>query len=323
MARVVINDYHWTQTKGVICYVASPDEMPVDEAGNRADIIMDPNSTVSRMNLGRLYEHYINAAARDMQKRLVQQLGFNPHAPDLFRHFIQITAKHETTQAAYNMLMHFYSILSPKMYQHFSTIPEQQQKDHLFSVLKEGIYVFMPTDNEPETVEIIKQLEKHYPSTYGKVTYKNTKGQAFTTKENVRIAGLYMMLLEKIGDDWAAVSSGKLQNFGILAQLTKADKYSQPTRNQAVRAVGETEGRILVSYCGQPMVAEVMDRNNNPITHKSIVWNILDAKDPANIDYAIDRNKIRYGGAKPIQLVNHVLMCAGIKFSYHDHNKGK
>lgn len=304
--------------KGVICYVASPEEMPVDEAGNRADIVMDPNSTVSRMNLGRLYEHYINGACRDMQKRLIAQLGFNPNAKDLFRHFTQLSSDNALVKPAYDTLMHFYSLISTKMYNHFSTIDSAQQKEHLFSVLKDGVYLFMPTDNEIETVEIIKQLENFYPPTYGKVTYKNTKGQTCTTTENVRVASLYMMLLEKIGDDWAAVSSGKLQNFGILAQLTKADKYSQPTRNQAVRVVGETEGRILVSYCGQPMVAEVMDRNNNPLTHKNIVWNVLDADKPTNIDFAVDRKKIRYGGAKPIQLVNHVLMCAGIKFQYKD-----
>ena len=39
--------------------------MPVDEEGNRADIVMDPNSRVNRMNIGGLTEQYINAASRE------------------------------------------------------------------------------------------------------------------------------------------------------------------------------------------------------------------------------------------------------------------
>jgi DNA-directed RNA polymerase beta subunit len=47
-----------------LCQIAKPEDMPVDQNGNRADIIMDPNSTVSRMNLGRVYEMYINITTK-------------------------------------------------------------------------------------------------------------------------------------------------------------------------------------------------------------------------------------------------------------------
>ena len=53
--------------KGVICKILEPHEMPRDKAGNVADLIMDPGSTVNRTNLGRLYEQYLGAAARDIR----------------------------------------------------------------------------------------------------------------------------------------------------------------------------------------------------------------------------------------------------------------
>jgi hypothetical protein len=124
------------------------------------------------------------------------------------------------------------------------------------------------------------------------------------------------MLLEKIGDDLAAVSSARLQHFGILSQITKADRNALPIRNQPVRVNGETEGRIFVSYAGPLAVAEIMDRNNNPFTHKHIVWNILKADNPSNIDVAVDRKLISLGNAKPLQLVNHIAYCGGWKFKY-------
>ena len=185
------------------------------------------------------------------------------------------------------------------------------------SVMKKWIYLFLPTDNEPESMDIIRQLEKHYRPTYGPVSYIGNSGKQVVTKNPVRIASLYIMLLEKIGDAWSAVSSGKLQAFGILSQLTKADKFSQPVRNQAVKGIGETEGRILVSYAGPLLVAELMDRNNNPTTHKEIVLNLLRAPVPTNIPNLVDRTKTPYGGAKPIQLVAHIAECGGWRHVYH------
>jgi len=304
--------------KGVICHIAKPEEMPIDQDGNRADIVMDANSTISRMNIGRMYEHYINASSRDTTKRILAMVGVDQKEKHLYAKVLALFQNDRNKfDQVYNYLMGYYSIVSPKMFNFYTKeINDQDKFDHLYKVCKDGIYLFIPTDNEPETDEIVRKLEKHYKPTLGPVSYIGNSGKRVTTKAPVRISSLYMMLLEKIGDDWAAVSSGKLQHFGILSQLTKSDKYSQPTRNQAVRAIGETEARIFISYCGQKLAAELMDRNNNPLTHKQTVWNILDSPVPTNIDYVIDRKYIKLGGAKPIQLVSHVLMCGGIKLMY-------
>lgn len=298
--------------------------MPVDEHGNRADIVMDANSTVSRMNIGRMYEHYINAASRDTTKKIISMINADPNDKRLYSKLLNIFESDKNQFFyIYNYLMGYYSICSPKMFKYFSSeIDEQGMFDHLYSVVKDGIYLYLPTDNEPESSDIVKQLEKHYKPTYGPITYTGVSGNKVTTKAPVRISNLYIMLLEKIGDDWAAVSSGKLQHFGILSQLTKSDKYSQPTRNQAVRAIGETEGRIFISYCGQRLVAEIMDRNNNPLTHKHIVWNILDNKYPTNIGQIVDRKSIKLGGSKPLQLVSHIVETGGFRFSYSNRIKG-
>lgn len=309
--------------KGVICYIEKPENMPIDQDGNRADIVMDANSTVSRMNIGRMYEHYINAASRDTTKKIIAMITDDLNDKRIYSKLVNIFDSDKNRFFhIYNYLMGYYSICSPKMYKFFSSeIDEQGMFDHLYSIVKDGIYLYLPTDNEPESSDIVKQLEKHYKPTYGPVTYTGVSGNRVTTKAPIRISSTYIMLLEKIGDDWAAVSSGKLQHFGILSQLTKSDKYSQPTRNQAVRAIGETEARIFISYCGQKLVTEIMDRNNNPLTHKHIVWNILDNKYPTNIGYIVDRKNVKLGGSKPLQLVNHITETGGFRFSYNNRRK--
>jgi hypothetical protein len=125
-----------------------------------------------------------------------------------------------------------------------------------------------------------------------------------------------MMLLEKIADDWSAVSYGKTQSSGVLSSMTKSEKYTYPFRNNAVRTIGETEGRVFVGYCGQHAVAEMIDRANSPNTQKNMVWNILSAPNPSNIDYVVNRQMISYGGSKPLALTNHIFNCAGFKMVY-------
>lgn len=305
--------------KGVICQVARPEEMPVDQDGNRADIVMDPNSTISRMNLGRLFEQYINSASRDTHKRLAAALGCTPFMDEeIALATIQGQSPGQVSQA-WEALMGYYRITSPNMYDwHQSGKITQPREEYLAEIVAKGLTLYLPPDNPVESEDMVLALEANpfYRPTYGPVSYIGNSGQRVTTKNNIRIGSMYFILLEKIGDDWSAVSSGKLQHFGVLSQLTKVDKYAKPARNQAVRGAGEAEVRIFIDYIGPEFMAEMMDRNNNPQTHKSIVSNILKAPQPSNIHNLIDRAAHPYGGAKPVQLVSHIAECGGFRFQY-------
>lgn len=307
--------------KGVICYIAEPEEMPIDEAGNRADVVMDPNSTISRMNLGRLYEQYINAASRDVTTRVRALLGVEPKDHSLCMHLQEMEANREDRfEKAWNYLMGYYAVVSPKMHIWFNGGGYKEHRSkHLADVVKDGVYLYFPPDNDPESEQIITDLEKHYRPTYGPVSYIGYNGQRVITKNPVRIGSVYMILLEKIADDWTAVSSGKLQHFGVLSQVTNTDKFSQPTRTQAIRAWGESEVRIGVSYVGPYFVADMLDRNNNPATHREILANLLSAEQPTNVAQLVDRNKIPMGGSKSLQLVKHIAEVGGWKFINRPH----
>lgn len=307
--------------KGIICAIAEPYEMPVDENGNRADIVMDAFSTISRMNIGRLYEQYINSAARDVQKTICHNLNINESNYDILIKLIEMEKNEsDILNRVWDYLIDFYRIVSPKMYLVFTDGEYKGTRiQHLASIIKNGIYLYMPPDNEPENDEIVKQLEKFFKPTYGPVSYIGTSGVKVTTTSPVRIGSVYIVLLEKTGDDWTAVSSGKLQHFGVLSQVTNNDKFSQPSRNQAIRALGESEVRIMVSYTSPKLIADVMDRNNNPICHKAILESILSSNIPTNIDSAVNRVHIPIGSNKPQLLVRHMTMCSGWEFMYTQH----
>lgn len=321
-----LTDFHGG--KGVICEILPDDQMPMDAHGNRADAIMDGGATVSRMNYGRLYEHFFNAASRDLVRELTIGLGFQPTSKDVYK---KLTALEEDNPAlfehAWNRLMGLYEIISPRQYAMFiggryENGRQGYRSQHLSRVIKhyldknQGAHLFVPTDNEPEVTDIVRNLQAFCPPLNEPVTYVGNSGRRVTTVNPVQIAPLYVMLLEKIADDWSACPSGKLQHFGVLSQLSAGDKYSKPTRTQPIRAMGESEVRIYGAYCGTEVTADMLDKNNNPFTHKYMLQQIYSADKPTAIKTIVDRSKVPMGGSKPLQLIKHIASAGGWKFVY-------
>ena len=305
--------------KGVICHIAEPHEMPVDAAGNRADIIMDSYSRINRMNPGGLYSHYVNGSARDTRLRICEMLGMT--AGDRFAR-VKLEEMYykdrERFEAAQAYLIGFYKITAPAMYRWYEsgTVGLEEALDRMAKVVTKWSYLYNPPEHSLEPKDMTQELERLYPQVYGPVTYIGYSGKQVTTQDNVRIAPLYWMLLEKIADDGSAIGSGKFQHHGVPAQPSKSDKYALPWRAKPVKFAGETEFRLIVSYSGVYLAAEIIDMNNSFRTHEVVVDSLLTAKNPSNIPRLIDRRKIPYGGSKPLQSFNHTLQCAGIKMKY-------
>lgn len=307
--------------KGVICHIAEPHEMPVDSAGNRADLVMDPNARFARQNLGGLYEIYLNASKRDLLVEIKKLLDIKPEPGPINPDYIR---NHHNFQQVKARLLRWYEIVIPHVYGWFMDGTYTKPfENHLKEIIEEGIIrIHYPPDNQVYGPDMIAALEREFDTVYGPVTYVGNSGLRRVTKNPVRIGSMYIIILEKTGDDWTAVSSGKFQNFGVLAPITSRDKYTSPTRNQAIRAFGDAEVRILLSTIGPLATAEILDRNNNIPTHRSIVRSVLLADKPTNIDAAVDRNQIPLGNARPLQLVKHLALCGGWKFMYQPYVSG-
>lgn len=300
--------------KGVICKVEKPENMPVDSDGNRADIVTDGGSTINRMNLGRLYEHYFNSAMRDVTNQALDILGI-PRKQKIILEQLEAIDVNKINQAWFH-ISKLVSIMSPEQYKFMMSLNDKNKYEYLTDIINEGLKMYVPIGSGPDVMDCVKTIEKEFNIVYGPVTYVGNSGQLHKTKNNIRIAPLYMMLLEKIADDWNSVSTAKLQHFGILSAMTKSEKYAHPYRCSPVRTIGETEGRIFAGYCGRNALADMYDRSNNPLTQRNMVWNILDAPKSGNIESVVDRNFIALGGAKPLQLINHIFQCSGFKYTY-------
>lgn len=257
---------------------------------------MDGESTTKRMNIGRMYEHRFNAHSRQLSHEIRDQLHREEFSQEAIDH-------------CWKRLLRYYELLSPKQYEHSLHI---DSFEHLKEISRNGIYLFLPTDNPVDYSEVALALQKEFPLNIGPVTYIGRSGVQCTTINDVLIGEMYVMLLEKTGNDWSGVSSSKLQHFGVPAKLTNSDKYSAPGRAQPIRFIGESEGRLMVSFADPEVTADIIDQSNNPAVHKEIVKNILTADKPSRIDEIIDRDKFPVGKGRPLTFIRHMLQCQGV-----------
>jgi hypothetical protein len=301
--------------KGVICKVKPDHHMPMDSKGNRAEVAIYGGSTMRRLNFGRLYEQFINAAARDLVHRLRESAGMLPNVKPTQVMVQNLRRSPEVVDNIFETLMRFYEIVAPLQKDMLVNDPDRYR--HVASVLMDGHYLFIPPNNPVDLIAMGNELANgEFRPHYGPVTYTNSAGQHVTTRKSVLIGDLYMFCLEKIGDDWSGVASTKTQQFGLPAKLNNSDKLSTPGREQPVRSMGESETRSYICVVGAHWTNELLDQTTNPMAHNFGVDNIVSAAKPTNIPKLVDRNVIPYGGSRPVGLYQHLLECRGLKFVY-------
>lgn len=322
--------------KGVICKILEPEQMPVAENGIRADIMMDPASNVNRMKFSSLYEQYLNVAKYDLRKEFLKVLGLSekevelsekdavskPTQPTVVDYTLK-NADNDSINYIINRLGRYHEIVSPKQFEWFNSISFDAKIKYIGGCIKDKIYDYFPPDNQVYLPTMVANIEKEFKPTYGPVTFKDENGNLVKTKKNIRIGPVYIILLEKIGAEWASVSLSKTQQNGIITYIAGKDKNTSPIKTQAVRVLGEAETRGISSYIGADFAAELHDRSNNISVRKIIAQNILSATYPTNMDHVIDRDKNKLGYSQPLQIFYHIINCAGFTLEYKKYDPTK
>lgn len=284
--------------KGVICKVVPDEQMPVNEIGIRADIVMDNQSPYKRTIMGKPQEIYINASL------------------DMTVHHIKNIVKKDdpsTYIKAFDYIMGWYKIVSPVLYQKILENNVNPTK-HIEEILKGNIGLWVPANNPVNYMEVVELLEKYYPACLGKIKFADPNGNIVTSKTDILIGGCYVIMLDKIATDAAAVSSARTQHFGVPSKISKINKHHTPSRDQPTKSIAEDESRMLEAIIGGPKAAELLDLTNNPDVHKQVLARIYQTEKPSGIDTLIDRDEMPTGNGYIQTMVNNALMCAGIEF---------
>ena len=297
--------------KGVICRILPDECMPVDEMGNRADIIADSTATISRMIPGRVYQAYMSAFARDNRQRI--NLHFNNKYG--LNYLGKITSDDLNWFRAY--LHDVYSFVNSEMVDFLNSLSEEDLRNHLTEVVTDNLYLYYPTDNEKNIVDVIDAIERTpYKPYIGKVSYVDELGRKVTTQEPVRVGQLYILILEKIANTYSGVSSAKVNNFGFPVKSTNLDKFKYPHSLTPTKTLGETETRILTSMAEPEMVADLFDLTLNSTSHKLLIKNILENDKAFDPTFNIDRDQNPYGNTRSLAILKHMFTAAGFDYEY-------
>lgn len=324
--------YKLTDTHGdksVVVEVVDDEDMPIDENGVRADLVVDPNSRWNRVTPASPIEMAIGAAGRDLGKRIQESFGFDMNAklsPEEVEDAIYSPKNKGKVEDAFNELLEFYKVVAPFQYEDLSS--EEFQKtnpefmyNHVASVILDhhyGLNLYMPTNNPVSTPEVLRQIQERWPPFITPIHFKGRDGKMKVTRDPMLIGPSYYMTLEKTAEDsWMAASSLPTSVFGTTAKLNSSNKYDQPGRHSSIR-VGESEFRAIAASCGGQMTADRYDAANNPVAHKFTVRNILTHETPTNIDEVLDRKVVPAGGHRPLAYINHMFECAGRQFTTGD-----
>jgi hypothetical protein len=297
--------------KGVICTSLEDEYMPVDMNGVRADICMEPS--ISRMNLGRYYEPYINASADKVHLQICKAMNVKPYTAHKF-------TMNESVKYSWSLLKDFLSTINPDV--DLGEQPDSVVCESIEHVVLKNISTFIPTNHPRRLRDVVKIImnDNRFRPNIGPITMKLKSGKTITTKNNVLIGDLYILLLQQTGSDWSATSSGRTQIHGLLAATSRSTKHTTPYKDQGTRTLGESELRIIAAYCGGNVAAHLHNINNNPTLHKVNCDNISNAVKPTNIKDACEGANTNVCGNGPINMSRHILQCYGLQLTYQPYN---
>lgn len=290
--------------------------MPIDKWGNRADVIVDDIATFRRMIPGRLYEPYYNASCRDLIEKIKISAGMTAKETDPVV-ISEAFKQHPTVVATgFEQIIDFYTICNPEMGVTARRVCDPLE--HLCSLAEKGHYLNLAPDRDTDELDVIRQLRAKYPPNLGPIRYRTHSGEKEWTVDNILIGSMYMILLDKTGYTWSAVSSAKRNHYGIVTKLNDLDKYSSAGKEGAIRILGEDEVRLLSNTLGGWFVSHLLDMTNNPIIHRLVCEQKVTSDKPFQIEEIVDRTENPIGQGRPLQVIKHNLRCAGVEFVFGD-----
>ena len=299
--------------KGVGVRVIPEKDMPINEFGVRAGIVMDITSTPSRQNDGRLYEHSIKGSMLKVRWLMEQKMT------ELNIKDIQ-TANDKSIKVIFKIPMDFVKLLGNELYNTYKKTYDESDYitmlDVISDILENEMKVYLPAGNDKVGYEILESIRgTEYMPNKSRVTF-TLDGIETTTEVPILIAPLYIMLLSKIAGDVLTTASAYVNTSGLPVVVSKSDKHSLPYRSSPTRVFGETEGRIILAYGGKEMLAELKDMNSSIKTHGLVYKQILEAPKPTNIPKLINRNIHPYGTDRSLEILNTLFMSVGSELKH-------
>lgn len=296
--------------KGVISEVRDDKLMPYNKYG-RADIIMDTNSVINRMNLARIYQQHICATSRYCQ-RVLREMAGGQRIEQLDESKIE---------EMFSYLMGLLGLIDTAQFDRYAQATLEEKMIILDECINKEVYIMSQVTNKKTSYQIVMDIDNSIyrpPRDNVVIPYRDLDGNVkqSVTVDKMFIAPLYIILLSKTSDNMLFSSSSNLNNFLFPIPVTAGNRDRLPYRNTPTKIMSETEGRLYAYYGGREFAAEMKDRANSVPTHMAMYKNILNAKEPMNTDTLVDRSVTKYGNDSAVRLIHSILRPLGMDYVY-------
>ena len=294
--------------KGVIISILPDNQLP-----DGVDMIMDPKSTMSRMNIARLYEQYIMGASRETQRQVREMaMKLKPNnIPEVS--YAKLT--HQDRLQLFDHILGFLNIFGNEQAEIYASVRNDESKvtEIVNEALYKEIYVFYTIRNPKTAYQVVVDIENspYRPLRKKLKIYEN--GEVKYSKEDILVAPLYTINLSKTADRFLAVSSSRTNHYNFPIGTSKANKELSPWLASPTKIISETESRLYASYCATARgLAELKDRATSITTHANQYLNILTAPIPTQIMNSVNRDIAPFGKDASMSIIRNTMNCAGI-----------
>ena len=288
--------------------------MPCDAYGNPADVIADPTSIISRMNIGKIYWMYFGGVSRKVKNFITDRIyALEPNAA---AEIALDVIPEEEVKSLYDYVLGCLEIIGTEQYTYYKNITDIATKIMILKeIVTKEFYIKFSVSVKKHAYQVVEELRD---SIYAPelVTVPFEYNGEIRQSEPMLIAPLYIILLNKTADNFLSTASAKLNHFNVPCSISKADKAVTPWRDSPTKTWSEVETRIMASYGSRKAIAEFMNRASDINTHRHLYTNLLTSSKPTSIKNIINRNIVPYGGEAALKLINTIFNCSGITTEY-------
>lgn len=294
--------------KGVIAKIVPDDQMPMDEQGFRADLVIGSLTVFSRMNPGQWMEQFINRGGELIQRRMAEMVQIkNDYA------------------SAWNLYLEYLNDCNPKYAEEMARVhpTADRQKAMVDEVIANGLYIQISPYQKGLNTSKVLELYNKYGIYKSKVTFsfedENKVLRTVTTKKPVTIGYEYIFLLYKM-PHLRACNIGYVNQFKTPTKASEIATAQSPYPQTAIR-LGEDEVRNLIMAGGGKVAAKITGEygNSSEAVH-NLANHLLRDKEPGKLkEIDMDAAQITESNSI-IKVAKHMFSCVGIDMSPEDQN---
>lgn len=314
--------------KGVIVDIEEDENMPVDQYGVRADIVVSKEAGSNRNIVGRDHAMVVTNCLQSCTSMLRHMSGIPVTGYQSVLRAVRNLAS-DVVEAMLNLLHEVYTLINRD--QATALLKYRNDTNEMSMLLADcihrGVVVGLPLDvvaagnnltsDHAVPVGAMSITEALLSSKFYRVpkpvSYVDPYGKRTMTVHPLQIAPVYYALLDKLGQDPSATYTTYRQARGLVSVTSKHRKHTYPISTSNVKVVGNDEAIVLAAQVGPVAMAKFIRNLASPKYNAIYVEKALSSGKLHPVD---EESAPSVGDIPGLAMVNHVFLAAGIELYY-------